>query len=62
MTPHVPAVPSASVPDTPPASRTHVVVIPSFDTGSQVYKTVNAARARWQPVFVVVVGSHDGTG
>ena len=62
MTPHAPAVPSASAPDTPPASRTHVVVIPSFDTGSQVYKTVNAARARWQPVFVVVDGSRDGTG
>lgn len=44
-----------------PASTTHVVVIPSYDTGPKVYETVRAARARWQPVFVVVDGSRDGT-
>ncbi len=43
------------------ASTTHVVVIPSFDTGPKVYETVDAARAVWQPVFVVVDGSRDGT-
>ncbi len=43
------------------ASTTHVVVIPSFDTGPKVYETVAAARAVWQPVFVVVDGSRDGT-
>lgn len=42
-------------------STTHVVVIPSFDTGRTVYDTVHAARAAWQPVFVVVDGSRDGT-
>ena len=47
---------------TPQASTTHVVVIPSYDTGPKVYETVAAARAQWQPVFVVVDGSRDGTG
>jgi hypothetical protein len=46
---------------TPQASLTHVVVIPSYDTGPKVYETVRAARAAWQPVFVVVDGSRDGT-
>ncbi|HEX6722150.1 MAG TPA: glycosyltransferase family 2 protein, partial [Burkholderiaceae bacterium] len=42
-------------------STTHVVVIPSYDTGPKVYETVAGARAQWQPVFVVVDGSRDGT-
>jgi glycosyltransferase involved in cell wall biosynthesis len=46
---------------TPQPSTTHVVVIPSYDTGAQVYTTVAAARAVWAPVFVVVDGSRDGT-
>ena len=45
----------------PPASSTHVVVIPSYDTGPIVYDTVRAARAAWSPVWVVVDGSSDGT-
>ena len=48
-------------PMTQHASTTHVVVIPSYDTGAKVYETVHAARAQWQPVFVVVDGSRDGT-
>jgi len=44
-----------------PASSTHVVVIPSYDTGPLVYDTVRAARAAWSPVWVVVDGSSDGT-
>lgn len=43
-------------------SRSHLVLIPSFDTGDQVYATVAAARAAWSPVWVVVDGSRDGTG
>lgn len=43
------------------ASRTHLVVIPSYNTGPQVYETVRAARAQWAPVWVVVDGSSDGT-
>ena len=42
-------------------SATHVVVIPSYDTGPIVYATVRAARAAWTPVWVVVDGSRDGT-
>jgi glycosyltransferase involved in cell wall biosynthesis len=42
-------------------SRTHLVLIPSYNTGAAVYATVAAARARWSPVWVVVDGSTDGT-
>lgn len=44
-----------------PPSRTHLVLIPSYDTGPRVYDTVREARARWAPVWVVVDGSTDGT-
>ena len=43
------------------ASRTHLVLIPSYNTGPRVYRTVTEARAQWQPVWVVVDGSTDGT-
>ncbi len=42
-------------------SKTHLVLIPSYNTGATVYKTVAAARAQWNPVWVVVDGSSDGT-
>jgi glycosyltransferase involved in cell wall biosynthesis len=42
-------------------SATHAVLIPSYDTGAQLYRTVAAARAQWCPVWVVVDGSRDGT-
>lgn len=42
-------------------SRSHLVLIPSYDTGARVYQTVREARERWQPVWVVVDGSTDGT-
>ena len=45
----------------PAASASHLVLIPSYDTGAQVYATVAAARAQWAPVWVVVDGSTDGT-
>ena len=45
---------------TPPAP-THLVLIPSYNTGRQVYATVRAARAVWPVVWVVVDGSTDGT-
>jgi glycosyltransferase involved in cell wall biosynthesis len=45
----------------PSASATHLVLIPSYDTGDTVYATVAAARAAWTPVWVVVDGSTDGT-
>jgi glycosyltransferase involved in cell wall biosynthesis len=43
------------------ASRSHLVVIPSYNSGPQVYATVRAARAAWGPVWVVADGSTDGT-
>jgi glycosyltransferase involved in cell wall biosynthesis len=49
-------------PTSTPASATHLVLIPSYDTGAKVYETVAAARAAWTPVWVVVDGSRDGTG
>lgn len=43
-------------------SSSHLVLIPSYNTGAQVLATVAAARAQWSPVWVVVDGSTDGTG
>jgi len=45
----------------PERSNTHLVLIPSFNPGARVYETVRAARAQWDPVWVVVDGSTDGT-
>lgn len=42
-------------------SATHLVLIPSYNTGAQVYATVAAALAMWRPVWVVVDGSDDGS-
>lgn len=45
----------------PERSTTHLVLIPSFNPGPAVYATVQSARAHWEPVWVVVDGSDDGT-
>jgi len=42
-------------------SRTHLVLIPSYNPGPKVYETVQGALAYWSPVWVVVDGSDDGT-
>ena len=42
-------------------SATHLVLIPSYNTGATVFETVRAARAQWCPVWVVVDGSTDGS-
>lgn len=42
-------------------SNSHLVLIPTYNTGSRVLETVRNARAVWQPVWVVVDGSTDGT-
>jgi glycosyltransferase involved in cell wall biosynthesis len=42
-------------------SATHLLLIPSYNTGPTVYDTVRAARAQWNPVWVVTDGSTDGT-
>lgn len=44
-----------------PPSDTHLVLIPSYNPGPKVYATVAEARQYWQPVWVVVDGSTDGT-
>src|ERR1700761_5491731 len=44
-----------------PPSRTHLVLIPSYNPGKKVFETVSAAREQWTPVWVVVDGSTDGT-
>lgn len=45
----------------PAASRSHLVLIPSYNTGPKVLETVRAAREHWKPVWVVVDGSTDGS-
>ncbi len=45
----------------PATSQSHLVLIPSYNTGSKVLETVRNARVVWQPVWVVVDGSTDGT-
>ena len=42
-------------------SATHLVLIPSYNPGAIVYETVRGAREFWDPVWVVVDGSTDGT-
>ena len=44
------------------SSATHLVLIPSYNPGPKVFETVAAARRYWQPIWVVVDGSTDGTG
>jgi Glycosyltransferases involved in cell wall biogenesis len=43
------------------ASITHLVLIPSYNTGEKVYETIREARKQWNPVWIVVDGSSDGT-
>lgn len=42
-------------------SRSHLVLIPSYNTGRIVLDTVREARTFWHPVWVVIDGSNDGT-
>jgi len=42
-------------------STTHLVLIPSYNTGPLLYTTVREARKYWAPVWVVVDGSTDGS-
>lgn len=38
-----------------------MVLIPSYNPGRKVFETVRAAREQWEPVWVIVDGSTDGT-
>ncbi|HWZ94043.1 MAG TPA: glycosyltransferase family 2 protein [Opitutaceae bacterium] len=40
---------------------THLIIIPSFNPGSRLLLTVQEALGRWQPVWVVIDGSTDGS-
>ena len=51
-------MPSSSVAE---RSRTHLVLIPSYNPGETVFETVRRTRAQWDPVWVVTDGSTDGT-
>jgi hypothetical protein len=44
-----------------PPSDTHLVLIPSYNPGARMLETVRGARAHWNPVWVVVDGSTDGS-
>jgi glycosyltransferase involved in cell wall biosynthesis len=41
---------------------TRLVLIPSYNTGAKLFETVADARRCWEPVWVVIDGSTDGTG
>jgi glycosyltransferase involved in cell wall biosynthesis len=41
---------------------TRLVLIPSYNTGGKLFETVAEARRCWEPVWVVIDGSTDGTG
>jgi len=42
-------------------SSTHVVLIPSYNPGAKLLSTVTEARRHWNPVWVIVDGSTDGS-
>jgi glycosyltransferase involved in cell wall biosynthesis len=42
-------------------SETHLVIIPSYNSGAKLLETVKQALACWQPVWVVMDGSTDGS-
>lgn len=52
---------TSSAAGAPLPSRTHLVLIPSYNPGPKVRETVLGARAQWNPVWVVVDGSTDGS-
>jgi glycosyltransferase involved in cell wall biosynthesis len=45
----------------PDPSCTHLVIIPSYNSGALLARTVREARSFWAPVWVVIDGSTDGS-
>ncbi|HEX2852776.1 MAG TPA: glycosyltransferase family 2 protein [Opitutaceae bacterium] len=43
------------------SSSTHLILIPTYNTGRRLLSTVQEALAQWSPVWVVVDGSKDGS-
>ena len=46
----------------PAVSSSRLVLIPSYNTGPKLLETVAEARSQWNPVWVVIDGSTDGSG
>ena len=46
----------------PAVTTSHLVLVPSYNTGARLFPTVAAIRLREWPVWVVIDGSTDGTG
>jgi glycosyltransferase involved in cell wall biosynthesis len=44
-----------------PFSSTHLVLIPSYNTGPRLRDVVLEALGKWQPIIVVIDGSTDGS-
>ena len=44
-----------------PPSQTHLVLVPSYNSGGKLVETVRDARRHWAPVWIVVDGSTDGS-
>ncbi len=49
-------------PSYPEVTTTHLVLIPSYNTGARLFPTVATIRTKEWPVWVVIDGSTDGTG
>jgi len=49
-------------PSHPAVTTTHLVLIPSYNTGVRLFPTVATIRSKEWPVWVVIDGSTDGTG
>ena len=49
-------------PSHPAVINTHLVLIPSYNTGARLFPTVATIRSKGWPVWVVIDGSTDGTG
>ncbi len=47
--------------DKPSLSSSHLVLIPSYNTGSLLINTVSEALQQWSPVWVLIDGSDDGS-
>ncbi len=44
-----------------PASLSHVVLIPSYNSGPRLAEVARAAAAHWKPVWILIDGSDDGS-
>lgn len=47
--------------DLSPVSNSHLLLIPSYNTGKLLKKTLAEALQEWRPVWVIIDGSDDGS-